>query len=218
MNFPKLMDLQKLRIDVESENENSLLICDQGEDFILTDDLEELCYIRYHFAPPTENWIKNRMVWTQKSMQYKEKWESIFAKTACLIDWNMLIPLNNIIIMYNAANEEEQDDVCKLLDIEPYEFPSFNEDLLGLKWSFYGNIIINISSHIDVAKTTILRDKEFEKELKFALLTTLIHELRHLGLESNPFLPKEDYPDSEKVESRVEEWCIATYESICDKI
>ena len=69
-------------------------------------------------------------------MQYKEKWESIFAKTACLIDWNMLIPLNNIIIMYNAANEEEQDDVCKLLDIEPYEFPSFDGYLLGLKWSF----------------------------------------------------------------------------------
>ena len=65
MNFPKLMDLQKLRIDVESENENSLLICDQGEDFILTDDLEELCYIRYHFAPPTEDWVKSRMIWTE---------------------------------------------------------------------------------------------------------------------------------------------------------
>ena len=76
--------------------------------------------------------------------------------------------------------------------------------------------IVFINEHIierEVADISV-SDYEKDKEYQIGLLVTLIHEMRHLMLETNPFLPEDEFPEEMKDEDEVEEFARNAYEKL----
>lgn len=91
--------------------------------------------------------------------------------------------------------------------------------MLGQLW-FERNIVAINAASIMVASKEIgdenldLADPWFsvENQYRTGVLQTAIHELRHLQMDTNPFLPEDTYPVEESSEEAVEAYCRDVFE------
>lgn len=209
--FMKLMDLNSLKNDILGENEESLFILEEFKNDIITDDFYKGHIIPYHLIPPTKEWLKSRILWSKKiTHSTKITFENLFVNAAFNIDHNMFITLNNIIILDNA-NESDLEELCELTDCDEDDLPYFEKNYLGLKWNCQNSVILVLQRHKDCVENLDYFCDAL-RELKIGLCMTLIHELRHLGLDNNPFLSPEYKIDNINDEESVEQWTIDTFE------
>lgn len=54
----------------------------------------------------------------------------------------------------------------------------------------------------------------YDREKEIGFLTTLLHEVRHLGLDCNVFLPEDEYPIRLQSEEAIEDWAREMFEKI----
>lgn len=205
MNFRALIN----EIEAE-EQEGNLFILERSDSDLLTDDLCEYREISYHIIPPTKEWIQSRMIWTEPLVQegIREQWETIATNIAYSIDPDMLITLNKII--FTAGLERDEDEICRIMDCESWDLPSM-ENCIGIKWGAYSSVLIDIGLIYQTAKEMAKEcggsPSDFYQD---GIGVTLIHELRHLGLDGNPFY---EFPAEMASEDAVETWSRNAYES-----
>ena len=205
------MNLNALRDDLHRENESgaTLAILSETEEDVLTSDFDEDRDIPYHLVPVTNDWLASRFLWTPDAAPYRAKVECRLLQSlqfAAQVDPNMFICLNRIIL--TTASDEDSEFIAKNMDVEECELPDYWKDL-GTKWHYASSIIVNVSAIEEAASEELgLSDGEKNSLILNEISVTLLHELRHLGLECNPFLDESLYPDydDECSESYVEEW------------
>ena len=172
----------------DSEAREELAILDLSNTDVITDDFEQDRHITYHLKAPTYKWLADRLCFISGTEKYKAEYEQKILSLLMSIDPNMLITLQYI---FFVTKEDDVYDVCQKVEADPSEFPEtidFDEnDQLGCFWYQY-------------------------REFEIGLMTTLTHEIRHLGL-SNMFLYIGDYPPEEAEEEAVERWGLTAYEN-----
>lgn len=85
-------------------------------------------------------------------------------------------------------------------DIEPY---------LGKSLFQYQTACINLSALRSVAKELEDELSTYDKEFEIGLISTVIHELRHIMMDCNFLLDEEKYPTNLASEESVEDFCRA---------
>ena len=202
----------------EAETKGILAIRTISDYDIVTDDFDEDRIINYHIGPITKTWLKERFLWCPETEGLQRIYETRLVDLLYRIDPMMFITLNRIIFI---ENENSIDKVCNQMNVDPDEWPSIidfdKNDKLGCHWYTQSSIIINMKA---IAKTLGEMQDEYEHdgiyfdeptEEWIGIATTLLHEIRHLGL-SNPFLDPAAYPTSAESEHEVEKWAIEQFE------
>lgn len=204
----------------EAEQKNILAIRTISDSDIVTDDFDEDRIINYHIAPITKNWLKERFIWCDGTLDIQQTYENRLVDMFYRIDPQMLITLNKVIFIRYEADIPK---VCEKIHADEDEWPSvinFDENkALGCHWWAHSCVIINVSS-IDKTLAEMKQESENDglyfneaTEEWIGIATTLLHEIRHLGL-SNPFLDITAYPTSAESEQEVEAWAIEQFEAL----
>ena len=213
---PKPMDLNALRRDILGESEEVHAIIEQTEQDIIVDDFQEDREICYHLVQPTADWLAERFFWAPSIKGDTGVWSMKLAEILLQTDLNMFICLNRVIVMHDT--EDDEAAVLKLFDEPDLDMPGYQE-FLGLKWTYKSCVIVNltaIESCVRELVEDVSREGDFlsyDTEMKYGFVGTLLHELRHLGLEGNPYLSEREYPQELFSEEAVEQWARAE----CDK-
>lgn len=210
--------LEALRTDLEAEERNATLaILSSTEEDVFTDDFEEGREINYHLVKPTQDWLAARIWWAPSIQGNTETWTAWISDQLVGMEemQDMLVCLNKVII--TTDSDEDENAIVALMDDCEDICDYLRPNLLGIEWRDKSSVVINLE-HI---RNTVDENCAgwgpyyaafYAEEIRECFLTTLYHELRHLGLECNPFLPKDAYPDSARSEFEVERWAKGVYE------
>lgn len=207
------METSELRAaihDFERENHHAILL--ESDTDITVDDFQKDTHIHYHLIPPTPEWLSSRILWGPSIQGALPEWSRFIADALMRIDPNMLICLNRVCIL---GAESDIEQICGMMNADIDGFPDKidfeDSQYLGCLWSMETSIVINCHAIL----TGILENKaDFfngAKTLEQEFWLTLLHEIRHLGLNCNPLLPEDEYPDEFTSEDMVEEWAGDTY-------
>ena len=201
---------------MDSESRNLISILEVSDTDILTDDYDEDRKINYHIAPIEQNWLKERFLWCSGTEKYKSQYEKPLIDLLQKIDPAMLINLNRIVII---ENESDIEDVCSAVGADEMEWPSivdFTENgVIGCHWYCQNCIIICTGMIRSMLKEMKNEYEYFDNcsEEWIAIATTVLHEIRHLGL-SNPHLDERLYPVILESEENVEQWALEQFEML----
>lgn len=218
LRTPSAMNYEELRKEIYKYNNKSLAILEDTSEDILTDDFDEDRCVNYHLCKPTEEWLRSRFFWTTGCQKDKERWEDVMVR--CLLHSflppEMFVVLNRIIAV---RTEGDYNEVCKAMEVERCEFPDVldpdDSGLLGVKWHTQNSIILDFNG-IDTALQELAQevgcvDIQDEEE---AVLITLLHEMRHLMLDNNPFDTFfEKLEPADFTEGAVENWARRMFEA-----
>lgn len=208
------VDFKRLRRAIYKERDQGTLdiVEDNGVE-ILTDDYTEFRMVNYHMAPPDEDWLIERFLWAPSIKGETAAWSRSLARYLLSIDPNMFICLRRIIV--TGDSEDDIDYIASEMVEE--DMPDF-EPYLGIYWCNQSSVIINTSCIENAAAELIADNPECHlnkaNELYVGFVTTLLHEIRHLGLTANPFLSEKQYPVQLQTEESVEAWAIDMFETI----
>lgn len=129
--------------------------------------------------------------------------------------------LSGIIIPTDEVEFNQMRDTCmKNSSDDPKEWYIWDDmqstNCVGRLFSVHHIIFINEPKINNLAHdlSMDLGQDEFHREYCSGILVTLIHELRHLMLDSNPFLPEDIYPEELKDEDEVEAFARNAYDSL----
>lgn len=203
-------------------------ILNENEDYIYVWDSHSDKEIKVNFIENlTLNMFKEKFyISPYIPKEYKFNKNKLIKKVFELIDKNTFITLNKIYFVYDIKDldslyEYTNDEYAyELITVEDEILEEFDEKILGKIWNEKNICLINMKSIIQESL------KEYEKNkdlgiyfniydmLNWAIWTTLIHECRHLLLDTNIFLPEKEYPDYLSSEDKVEEYCLDYYEKI----
>lgn len=201
----------------QGEEEHQLAIRSVSDEDILTDDFDSGRLLNYHLKQITEKWLSDRFLWLACS-EAKKTHERAIIGLLMHVDRHMFINLNRIIVVDDENNIEE---ACAAINADAEEWPSCidfdNCNTLGCYWWSQSCVVINMKA---INQSLDALQKEYEtdglyfdrcKEEWIGFATTLLHELRHLGL-SNPYLDCALYPSDLESESAVEQWALEQFE------
>jgi hypothetical protein len=203
----------------EEEKKGSLTIIEESETDILTDDFNEDRHISYHLIPPTKEWVESRMLFAPSVPEKDRAWIKSRIVPLLLPHTDMLICLNRIIFVKEEIDEEADESdfssedtefLEREMDCEACEFPDIG-GIVGVKWHTQSSVMILLGEIEKTTKEIQLDEEEGETIYEDGLCMTVLHELRHLGLECNPLLPEEEYPVKLFPEPAVEAWASANY-------
>lgn len=193
-------------LEVIEENKNGLLVYDNedGKDIQIT-FIDNINY----------EWINNALYISPSiPTEYQINKDSLIKGLLSMIDKNTFLTLNKIVIAYNSK------DMQYLID---YLDDDYAEDILysrkdvplGIMYFNYNCAIVNYKGIIDCINKEIEEDikvlgyttQSDKYEINKAFWETIVHELRHLLLETNPFATEEMYPYEMNSEENVEIYC-----------
>lgn len=131
---------------------------------------------------------------------------------------DMMTTLKGIVIF--SSEEDFVNGIKKLLadDFRETDFEDFSyedvEDVIGRMW--YWKQIAFVNEKLIRENAEELADEifDFNDEYSWGIYQTLIHECRHVMLETNFFLDEEKYPPEENKEEMVEEYCRYKYDML----
>lgn len=214
MKYPAPMDLNALRNDIKQDaSESTLEIVEETKEDILTEEFSHYKPMNYHLVPPTRKWLRSLFFFPPDSKKFKRAYQTRCIDLLMGADPNMLINLRRIFFVnsgkdIDAIIEEtgDEDFPETLLD----EWGGLTTKYVGCFWHYQSAIIINMYAIRTTACTIDPNDAAIVPE---GVYITLLHELRHLGMD-NPYLPENDYPDSNMTEQAVETWARDVYEDV----
>lgn len=218
--IPPAVDYEQLRSNILEENNKSLAILDETQTDIFTDDFDEDRHISYHLRKPDRQWLKTRFLWTASCQKDQAKWEDIMLDVLLhpSLPPELFIVLNRIIAV---RTREDYNEACEVLDADKDEFPETLDpeepDVLGVKWHVQNSVILDFNS-IDAALDELKQETGYVDayDREEAVILTLLHELRHLMLENNPFdVISETLSPADFTEGAVEEWARTMFEVVC---
>ena len=126
--------------------------------------------------------------------------------------------LQKIIFVYD--NDEDYEELSNLIDEDILETNSLpDEETLGVEWHSDDIVIVSVKN-IETETNQMLKRGELYKEevdtcINNGIMTTLVHEMRHLA-QNNLYLPEEvlnqtEEDDEEDAESFAQDLCDRNY-------
>lgn len=128
--------------------------------------------------------------------------------------YDAVCTLTGIIIPSNEAEFYEMLIAANLTSDVMEEWYEWEDqaECVGRMFSAHQIVFINEAVIDNLSKILFVYKTDYEKEYQIGIITTLIHEMRHLMLETNVFLPEDEFPESEKAEDAVEAFSREKYE------
>lgn len=146
-------------------------------------------------------------------------------------DHNAFITLEEVVVVWSEPDNAEtfepsdfEDEQRKRL-YEEYSDECAIEigaGVLGQLWFERNTAVINMGEIVRAADEVAAQNADlvdidpffsFENQVQTGFLTTVLHELRHLQMDTNIFLPEDIYPPELASESAVEEYCREAFEA-----
>lgn len=139
-------------------------------------------------------------------------------------DRDAFLTLNEIVVIWSEHFEVDEDFTDTELKRLQEEYAddyalSLSDGFLGMFWFERNIVVINMGEIVRTSAKIVEENKDlhdavfsFEHQILVGLLTTAIHELRHLQLDGNIFLPEDKYPLALADEYAVEEYCRDVFE------
>ena len=209
------------------ELEDIVILHEEAESISLFDEAngKELTYYFNEYVTP-----KNLAKRVYVSRLIPENYKGIFDKGRIVdallnkIDRNCLLTMNALFIIHDNEGDEEdfEDNKDRIALMEHVGGDEYASEVglgnIGVTWWEKNICIINAARIIATSQDTCEEldgnDYYVQKETEIGMWTTIIHELRHLLLDTNIILPEDEYPVELAVEEAVEEYCRAYYEGV----
>lgn len=174
---------------------------------VFDDDYEKEFYLH---NPKSMNvpWLKKKIVLTSSAKK------SPFVPDVNLLaswlinhfDKKYYLNLNHMIFIYDDEADFDElygkEEFVEMLDC--HNFPE--EHQLGIYWNEHDTVVISLKNILQTCKE-YAEYKDLSKEMNIGVLTTILHELAHMGY-SNPYVPDVDDSDSEFYSEDDEEECV----------
>lgn len=198
---------------------------------VLWDD-EDAKFLPIHFTEKLNPDILSDMIHISKDIPqaYQIDKSALAHYLWDVCDKNAFITLNELVVIWSEADDLNHPERCgEFKDSESTRM--YNEysdeyayeigaDVLGQLWFERNIAVINMGEIVRIAEKVAKENNDledfyfsFENQFQTAFLTTVLHELRHLQMETNIFLPEIDYPLNLASEDAVESYCRDTFES-----
>ena len=143
-------------------------------------------------------------------------------------DKNAFITLEDIVVIWSEPDDHETFEPSEFVDYEltrlvqkygdDYAY-ELGTNLLGQMWFERNSVVINMGEIVRTALAVAQENSDlpdpyfsFEQQVLVCFLTTVLHELRHLQLDTNILLSEDDYPLSLSSEDAVEAYCRDVFE------
>lgn len=210
-------------LSIESSDEKGLIVWDDEDAKLLpvhfleamtVDDLAQ----RIHISSDIPEWCR-----ADRKALAEYLWKTC--------DHNAFITLEEVVVVWSQPDDagtymssDFEDEQRKRLyeeysDEYAYEI---GESVLGQLWFERNTAVINMGEIVRAADEVAAQNADlldidpffsFDNQVQTGFLTTVLHELRHLQMDTNIFLPEDMYPLELASEDVVEEYCRDAYES-----
>lgn len=210
-------------LSIESSDEKGLIVWDDEDAKLLPVHFPEAMTVddlvqRIHISSDIPKWY-----------QADKKALAEYLWNAC--DHNAFITLNEVVVVWSQPDDvgtymssDFEDEQRKRLyeeysDEYAYEI---GESVLGQLWFERNTAVINMGEIVRAADEVAAQNADlldidpffsFDNQVQTGFLTTVLHELRHLQMDTNIFLPEDMYLLELASVDAVEEYCRDAYES-----
>lgn len=172
------------------------IIEDAGSSIKVLDETES--YRELMITDPsliTVQWLRDRLIVTPRARELSHvvDEDALCTWLAKNVDPDMMVTLRAIVIL--GDDYDEDYEYLKTVGDFAYELEASDLpiDELGLHWFSYGKVFAHMGNIIEgvreMADTGDIYPWEDRREVGYGLLTTLVHEIRHLA-QANPYLPE----------------------------
>lgn len=213
------MNLRDIKESIEEDIASGVpveIIDESGDCIKVFDDTE--CGREYALYDPNKidaGWIAQRIIETPaaSSLRYRVSARDLASYLSSNVSPEFMMTLSAIVIL----GDDYDDDYTYLSGIGDFKYELEGSDLpvdeLGLHWYSYNKVFIHMGNIIAAV------DEEYEQlridewdilpEINLNVLTTLVHEIRHLA-QANPYIPddvlmqrSDDETDAEEYARRI---------------
>lgn len=198
-----------MRLDkfLAEDKESEELISNQPEARTIF-DYGDIIAKEISFVPEeamSEKWLldKTHIQKSPKNTSYDIDFESIVRFVFAHADKELFTTLDSIFFVYD---ENGLNDLYKHTGDE-YALECIDlDECVGLLWYEKNIVIVNVGLIIRTSEEIEDYDIPAAEHIEEGIITTLVHELRHLMADTNYLLTEEECPSSECQEDAVEEY------------
>ena len=210
-------------LSIESSDNKGLVVWDDEDAKLLPVHFPEAMTVddlvqRIHISSDIPEWYR-----ADKKALAEYLWK------AC--DHNAFITMNEVVVVWSQPDDagtymsfDFEDEQRKRLHEEYSDEYSYEigEGVLGQLWFERNTAVVNMGEIVRTADEVATENKDlvvidpffsFENQVQTGFLTTVLHELRHLQMDTNIFLPEDMYPLELASENAVEEYCREAFEA-----
>ena len=143
-------------------------------------------------------------------------------------DRNAFITLDKLVVIWSEPDDVDTLEPSDFVDeqllalyeeySDEYAF-EIGQGVLGQLWFERNVAVVNMGEIVRAAREIEQENSDlgdswfsFENQVEIGFLTTVIHELRHLQLDTNFLLPEDTYPVEWASEEAVEDYCRIAFE------
>lgn len=207
-------------VEIETMDENGVSIWDN----------EDCKTINFRFLETMDAEALSELIFVSKDIpiefQIDKKVLAEYLWNSC--DKNAFITLDKLIVIWSEPDNKDtlepsdfvDEQLTKLYEEynDEYAF-EIGQDVLGQLWFERNIAVVNMGEIVRAAREVERENSDlgdswfsFENQLETGFLTTIIHELRHLQMDTNFLLPEDVYPLNWASEEAVEEYCRVVFE------
>lgn len=210
-------------LSIESSNDKGLVVWD--------DEDAKLLPVRFLEVMTVDDLVHRIHISSDIPERYHADRKALaeYLWNAC--DHNAFITLEEVVVVWSEPDNAEtlepsdfEDEQRKRL-YEEYSDEcaiEIGEGVLGQLWFERNTAVVNMGEIIRAADEVAAQNADlvdidpffsFENQVQTGFLTTVLHELRHLQMDTNIFLPEDMYPLDLSSENAVEEYCREAFEA-----
>ena len=227
--FPALLSEEYLKSAVDDIHD--ITVEEATEKGMLLWDDQETKYIPIHYPEKMSVSDLAEMIHISKDIPYNYRIDknalAEYLWNTC--DKNAFITLNELVVVWSEPDDPATLEPSDFVDEQLHRLANDYSDeyayeltsgYLGKMWFERNIVAINMGEIVRTSReiaweNSDLSDPFFsvDNQIHVGFLTTAIHELRHLQLDTNPLLPEEEYPVSLSAETAVEDYSQDVFES-----
>lgn len=210
---------------------DSLTIEESSERRIVVWDNEDAKIIPFHFLEKMDASALSERIFVSKDIpdQFQVDKAALAEYLWASCDRNAFITLEELVIIWSEPDDPDTFEPADFVDAETERLSEeygdeyayeIGKDYLGQLWFERNIVVINMGEVVRTAQEVAeanqnIGDPYFslENQVLTCFLTTAMHELRHLQMETNIFLPEETYPSLLASEENVESYCLDAFEN-----
>ena len=209
-------------LSIESSDDKGLVVWD--------DEAAKLLPVHFPEAMMVDDLVQRIHISSDIPKCYRADKKALAEYLWNTCDHNAFITLNEVVVVWSQPDDvgiymssdfedeqrkrlyEEYSDECAI---------EIGDGVFGQLWFERNTAVINMGEIVRAANEVAAQNTDlvdidpffsFENQVQTGFLTTVLHELRHLQMDTNIFLPEDTYPLELASESAVEEYCREAFE------
>ena len=193
--------------ELESENEIEILECSRSS--ITIYDYQDGKEITYTFRRSKTSLAQHIHISKKIPQKYRPNKEKLIQYLLALPE-DVLLTLNEVWLLWNF---DDYEDMVDYHDVDSaWATDLYDENVLGKMWFDQNTAIIDVQNIVKSALEIEEQDIAMglygyaDTDIKEQTVLTIVHEIRHIMMDTNLILPEDDYPIHLASETEVEDF------------